>query len=80
MQHLCMADFQTQLELTSQLEEGRLSSVESDTVELQRWIVKEVESSVNVLPEHSPPAYAPGTDEIRDINQDNRSPIGTRIG
>jgi hypothetical protein len=47
-----VADFQAKLELTSELEEGRLSSVESDIVELQRWIVREVESSVNVLPRH----------------------------
>jgi hypothetical protein len=54
-----MADFRTQLELTSELEQGRLSSVKSDTVELQRWIVREVESSANVLSENSPPAHAP---------------------
>jgi hypothetical protein len=59
------------LEVTSELEEGRLSSAESDTVELQRWILRAVESNA---------AYGCGAEELRSVSQDNRSPIGTRIG
>jgi hypothetical protein len=75
-----MADFRTQLEPTSEMEHGRSSSVKSDTAELQRWIVREVKSSADVLPENSHPVHAPETEEISDyVSQDNRFPMETRI-